>query len=97
MNWVTYQGTVVGGRVALPASVKLPEKATVLVTVLAEGIPATPDAGVERDEYVRSQQALLDDVRALREDLRVEGVLTDSVAALDQAREERLGGLMDLH
>jgi len=89
MNWVTYQGTVVGGKIALPASVKLPEKATVLVTVLAEGIPVTVSAEPRRDEYVRAQKALLDDARALRERLMAEGTLADSVDALDQTREER--------
>jgi len=97
MNWVTYQGTVVGGKIALPSSVKLPEKATVLVTVLAEGIPVTGNAEPRRDEYVRAQKALLDDARALRERLNAEGTLTDSIDVLDRTREERLDELMDLH
>ena len=97
MNWVTYQGTVVGGKIALPASVKLPEKATVLVTVLTEGIPITSNAEPRRDEYIQAQKTLLDDARVLRERLRAEGTLTDSVDALDRTREERLDELMDLH
>jgi hypothetical protein len=86
MTWVTYQGQVVNGRVALPSAVKLPEKATVLVTVLSEGLPADRAS----DSVLRAQQSLLDEARRWREQLRTGGISTDSVAALDESRAERL-------
>jgi hypothetical protein len=92
MIWVTYQGQVVNGHVALPPAVKLPEKATVLVTVLSEGVPADQ----AQDSARRTRQILLDEARAWREHLQARGVQTDSVTTLDEARAERLDDF-DLH
>jgi hypothetical protein len=92
MTWLTYQGQVVNGRVALPPAIQLPEKATVLVTVLSEGVSADRVQGT----LAHGQQSLLDELRAWREQLQAGGVRTDSVATLDEVRAERLNDF-DLH
>ncbi len=92
MTWLTYQGQVVNGHVALPPAIRLPEKATVLVTVLSEGVPADRS----QSDLAHGQQSLLDELRAWREQLQAGGVHTDSVAVLDEARMERLNDF-DLH
>jgi hypothetical protein len=92
MSWVTYQGHITGGRVILPPTIRLPEKATVLVTVLAGEIPGDLQPGT----VARSQQAVLDEARTGRARLTAAGAQTQSVDALDEVRTERLNDFADL-
>ncbi len=92
MTWITYQGQVTNGRVTLPPAIHLPEKATVLVTVLAGEIPGDLRPG----DVTRSQQVVLDEARAWRARLMAAGVQTQSVDTLDEVRTERLNDLTDL-
>lgn len=92
MTWITYQGQVTNGRVTLPPAIRLPEKTTVLVTVLAGEIPGDLQPGT----VARTQQAVLDEARTWRARLTAAGVQTQSVDALDEVRTERLNDLADL-
>jgi len=103
MGWVTYQGSVVNGRIKLPSSVVLPDKATVLVTVLDERRSMTHirdrsqiDAMPAQGDDIQRQRMLLEEARALRERMKAEGVNTDSTEALNQTREERSDEFLDL-
>ena len=50
----------------------------------------------EREQYQLQQQTLLDETRQLREHMADAGYQTDSVAVLEEVREERLDDLTDL-
>ncbi len=92
MTWITYQGQVTNGQVTLPPAIHLPEKATVLVTVLAGEIPGEMLTG----DAARSQSALLEEARVWRARLTAAGVHTQSIETLDEVRTERLDDLTDL-
>ena len=95
MNWITYQGVVENGRVMLPPSARLPEKATVLVTVL-DDLSRWMHSDKRSDLDRARQAALLDEARQLRALLKAENRTTDSQAALEETREDRSNELMDL-